>query len=566
MNWRLATATGMVFLLLLPLTPVKAIVGLDWSVRELDPYHADALPIGVLTDSLGNVFVAGHGFHNDSTGYDYLAIKYAPDGSLLWRFYYSGSVEWSWEAPTDMALDPQGNLYLTGFTAGTGYDDMTTICINPQGQLLWEATYNGPDNRTDIAQAIAVDASGNCYVTGYSNNSQGRSRYVSIKYNNLGVQQWLVEFIAPGTAEAQPVDIAVDGMGNVYVTGFSDVDPGTNTNYDYTTIKYNSSGQQQWLSNYNGPSNQFDYPRAMALDENANLYVTGYSEAITQSDCITIKYSASGTRLWVHRFGGTATIDYYAEDLKLDPQGNILIVGNQQDSNYTFKFVTFKLNSSGTMQWVRYYQQTSSWGNKARALVVDDDSNVYASGQSYQLNGGIGCTTIKYDSEGNMKWLAIYDQDDLNLEEGIDVTLDRQGNVIATAGFMFVDQAEYDFLTIKYNQLQGDVAVGMIPTVSPIVIPANGGSFSYHLTTVNGVRNPLPTDLWWQIIYPGASPIVYFSPPQHRDLPLDSCTTLRNQTVSASAPAGTYQYIAYVGDYRGVVWAADTLTFQKLPG
>jgi hypothetical protein len=73
----------------------------------------------------------------------------------------------------------------------------------------------------------------------------------------------------------------------VYVTGSS-----IGTNYDYATIKYNSSGVQQWVIRYNGPGNSYDYASSLAVDGSGNVYVTGVSFGSgTYYDYATIKYS-----------------------------------------------------------------------------------------------------------------------------------------------------------------------------------------------------------------------------------------------------------------------------------
>lgn len=89
----------------------------------------------------------------------------------------------------------------------------------------------------------------------------------TVKYNSAGQQQWAAYY--PGTAKA----MAVDASRNVYVTGRS---PGAG-NLDYATIKYNSAGQQQWIVTYNGPGNGDDQANAIAVDGSGDVYVTGAS-------------------------------------------------------------------------------------------------------------------------------------------------------------------------------------------------------------------------------------------------------------------------------------------------
>jgi hypothetical protein len=81
----------------------------------------------------------------------------------------------------------------------------------------------------------------------------------------------------------------VDGANNSYVTGYS---PGANSSNDIATIKYDQNGNQIWLQRYNGPGNGNDAGNAIAVDNNGNVYVTGYeTTAAGGTEIVTIKYS-----------------------------------------------------------------------------------------------------------------------------------------------------------------------------------------------------------------------------------------------------------------------------------
>ena len=173
-----------------------------------------------------------------------------------------------------MTIDKSGNVYVTGWSGILyGYHDCTTIKYNSAGQQQWVARYNGPASSDDYATAIAIDGSGNVYVTGTSSIDAGSNYdYLTVKYNSGGQEQWVAGYDGPGNALDFAFAIAVDSSGNVYVTGES---YGLDSAYDYATIKYNSTGHEQWVARYNGPANYDDVAEAIALDDSANVYVTG---------------------------------------------------------------------------------------------------------------------------------------------------------------------------------------------------------------------------------------------------------------------------------------------------
>ena len=153
----------------------------------------------------------------------------------------------------------------------------------------WAKRYNGPGNGSDYAVSLAVDAEGNVYVTGGSAGVGSGDDYATIKYSPTGVRLWVKRYNGPGNGTDIATALAVDAEGNVYVTGCSYAD---GTDYDYATIKYSATGVRIWAKRYNGPGNSYDYAKALAVDAEGNVYVTGRSTGDGSSgDYFTIKYS-----------------------------------------------------------------------------------------------------------------------------------------------------------------------------------------------------------------------------------------------------------------------------------
>ena len=232
---------------------------------------------------------------------------YNSAGQQQWVARYTGFQGDGDDEARAIAVDESGNVYVTGRSAGisTGLD-YATIKYNSAGQQQWVARYNGPatENFTDDAHAIAIDASGNVYVAGESYGDSDYD-YATIKYNAAGQEQWVARYNGPGNQGDAAYAMAIDGSGNVYVTGVS---IGSGTDADYATIKYNSSGQEQWVARYNGPANGPDYGQAIAVDNAGNIYVTGWSRgAGTDFDYATIKYDSAGQQQWAARYHGSGS-------------------------------------------------------------------------------------------------------------------------------------------------------------------------------------------------------------------------------------------------------------------
>ncbi len=190
--------------------------------------------------------------------------------------------------PYAVAVDGSGNSYVTGTSRGIATNgDYTTIKYNPTGDSLWVKSYNGAGDTADVALAIAVDDSGYVYVTGWSFGNNSGKDYTTIKYYNNGDTVWVRRYDDSGNSDDEARAIAIDGSFNVYVSGYSY----SGTSRDYTTIKYYPDGETAWARRYDGPANSNDEASAMVVDDSNYIYVTGGGIGNgTFNDYVTIKY------------------------------------------------------------------------------------------------------------------------------------------------------------------------------------------------------------------------------------------------------------------------------------
>lgn len=240
-----------------------------------------------------------------------------------------------------LAADSAGNTYITGSTTVGGTEDVLTAKYNAQGVQQWSVLYNGGD--ADRGFGVAVDGSGNVYVTGetFVETDYGpQGQMLTIKYNASGVQQWAARFQLPVSSAG--LSLAADASGNVYVAG----EHYTTSDYvSMVTVKYSAAGVPQWTRYaYYG----YDYEEStaydLALDGSGNVYVTGYLYKPTEPgirDYLTAKYSASGSQLWLRAYEGGGVDEAY--DVAVDGSGNVSVAGTSGIVRY---------DSAGTQQWV----------------------------------------------------------------------------------------------------------------------------------------------------------------------------------------------------------------------
>ena len=380
-------------ILFVSISTINAQVTQEWVSRYNEPGNGEDYARSIAVDGSGNVYVTGRSRSMGSvTNDDYATIKYNSTGIEQWAERYNGPEngnDWAYS----IAVDGLGNVYVTGLSGGVS-DDYATIKYNSSGDSVWISRYDGPSNCSDYAYSIAVDGSGNVYVTGKCDVGLYDEDYATIKYNSSGVEQWVSRYDGPGNADDNAYSIAVDGSGNVYVTGQS---WGSGTGWDYATIKYNSTGIEQWAERYNGPGNGNDVAYSIAVDGSGNVYVTGESFGSgTSSDYATIKYNSSGVEQWVSRYNGPGNGNDGAYSIAVDDSGNVYVTGGNYVSQNDGDYATIKYNSSRVEQWVQRYNGPGNSGDWALSIALDGSGNVYVTGGSIGSETYYDYATIKY--------------------------------------------------------------------------------------------------------------------------------------------------------------------------
>jgi uncharacterized delta-60 repeat protein len=370
------------------------------------------------------------------------------DSEMLWAARYTGPTGTDYAQA--LAVDNQGNVYVTGSSAdlNTSYD-YATIKYDPNGNQLWAARYNGPANGDDFATAMVTDNSGNVYVTGYSADTNGSADYLTIKYDTNGNQIWIAQYNGPANSYDNAAGITLDNSGNIYVTGTS---VGLGSSDDYATIKYDPDGNQLWVARYNGPANDSDMAKAIAVDNWGNVYVTGSSnDTYGLPDFATVKYDTNGSQLWAQQYNGPGNDYDQPQAIAIDNAGNVLVTGNSYGDGPGNDYATVKYAPDGDQLWVARYNGPGNNEDMPHSLAIDNSGSVYVTGESYSSTNS-DYATVKYDADGNQLWVARYNGPANNYDIANALVLDDQANVYVTGSSVrYGNSSRSDYLTIKYD-------------------------------------------------------------------------------------------------------------------
>ena len=272
----------------------------------------------VRCDGAGNAIVAAesHGAAGDSN-VRILKLS-AADGAIIWdRTVDSGRAD----TVSDLALDAAGNAHAAGASANAaGHDDFAVFKLAAaDGALLWRNTFDG--GATDQAYSVAVDGTGNVVVTGYSMGATVDFRTVKFA-GTSGTISWSKAFDAGNEDLAQSV--ALDSGGNAVVVGHSRNRAG---NLDIKTIKYAAAdGTTLWERTVDGGADDFAFH--VAVDFGGNAVVAGSRGGASGSEWSVVQYAGDGGELWQHRY---AAGDAGAFAVGLGP-GALFVAGTAQEA------------------------------------------------------------------------------------------------------------------------------------------------------------------------------------------------------------------------------------------
>jgi uncharacterized delta-60 repeat protein len=413
----------------------------NYGEKAGDVNFSSAKGTAVTVDSEGYSYVTGYTYEF-ATLNDIITIKYTPTGDTVWARSYNGTSNKNDEG-MGIHVDAYGNVYVVGFAEFTSKSiDVVVLKYSPDGELVWTLPYaKTTDPLVDKGLAIAADLDGFVYITGYTTNYDGKTDIFVNKYNSAGLM-WTTELEDGGTdLDAQGLSIAVSRTGYVYVAGYvTSADGGA----DIAVLKYNSEGVKEWMKIIPGPGYQEDKAWGIVVDELDNCYITGYiTTSANNPDCYTAKFNSVGEIQWSRIISGGGNQSDKAWGIVVDTDGAVYITGESTDASSNINYLTAKYSTSGELLWNTPFNGAANGEDVASSIGLLGTNSVVVTGKSWGTSETFDYATVRYNSStGTQNQVNIYSFTGTSFDVAMDIAVSPTNKVLIT-GFseLVIDNA-----------------------------------------------------------------------------------------------------------------------------
>lgn len=492
----------------------------------------------IATDAAGNVYSTGSfgcgtltigsaSVPRFGSGNAYV-VKQDAAGNVQWLKKFGGASSfWGGGTGKGICTDASGNVYVTGFylstmvagsttltatdSTGSNVGDIFIVKMDASGNVIWAKTAGGAYG--DGANDIAVDASGNVFITGYF-----KSRY--LRFGSLTVFS------------------ANNSSANLF------------TWTDFFVAKYDASGNPVWAKSAGTAS--LDDAKGICVDGGNNVLVAGQyymgSMAIGSTTVVgtaannlfIAKYDNSGNVLWSKTAtgSGSGAVNHYAAGITTDASDNIYFTGNFIASTLTIGSVTVakkgglsatdfliaKLDPLGNTAWVQNGGGGTALGT---GVVRDNNDNIYVTGYFTGTECVFGLDSVKnkntggnnedifvakYSSAGTLDWATGAGGNFRDISNGIAV--DQGGNAHLTG---FTTNTVVTFGTLSLNCTGGynDIFIAKLGNLTGVdelnkdkahvTIYPNPGNGVFYLQSESGISRLEVVNTLGQVVYSSES-------------------------------------------------------------
>ncbi len=525
--------------------------------QALDSAPGPAFARAVAVQADGRIVVAGFSSEPGSEP-DFALARLQPDGSLDATFGTDGQVTTGFGGGTGdyaaaAAIQPDGRIVVAGWTSDGSDADFALARYTAAGKL--DATFGAGGKVTtgfgggsaDYAAAVAIQPDGRIVVAGWTSDGGG------------------ADFALARYTAAGDLDASFSGDGRV-------------------TTAFSSSS---------------DLATAVAIQPDGRIVVAGWTSDGSDADFALARYTAAGNLDATFGAGGKVTTGFgggsadYAAAVAIQPDGRIVVAGSAADGDADFALARYTAAGNLDATFGAGGKVTTGLGSgtadEATTIAIQDNGRIVVAGWTSD-RGDADFALARYTAAGDLD--ASFSGDGWATEEvstgtgdyARAVAVQTDGRIVTAVETQ--DRGDFDFALARYTAggtldpafgTDGRVVLGetdadepstitiaLTPQVAPVVIPEEGGAFSFTVLLTNTGAQAETFSAWSALTEPDGSTVSPVVGPVVVTLrPGRSVTRTLRQTVAPSAPPGVHTYRGYAGTFPSGAVASDEFTFTK---
>lgn len=341
---------------------------------------------------------------------------------------------------------------------------------NPQTTLPPVAT---PTPTNQVKTAPQFSGSPTAPATVFVSEPLPKPKPAPAKFLSEGKTLWAQRYESlEDEKDSEPTSVKADANGNIYVCGFVQT---LHNDVDFLVVKYSSDGKLLWRQRWNGPGNDCDRARCMALDSRANVYVTGESyngdreKGGRDWDIALVKFDTNGVKQWENLYNGGKWDDDRAIGVCVDTEDKVYLGGVSHSPDHKAEYVLLKYDKDGRALFPQPITYSSPAAGHEDVDIGLEDFVVDAKGSLYLMaeivytrkSGDNYCLIAKYDYHGNQIWMRRFSGEAREGDKGRKIALDSTGNIFVT-GVGFTPNSGRqgtgeDIFVVKYDTAGNEI-------------------------------------------------------------------------------------------------------------
>ncbi len=401
-------------------------------IREWTPPRSDAVTtVRLARSATGDLYVAGQLFRRDDRQFDVVVARFTTDGARTWVRTLGGP---SSEQVRSLAADDDGNVAVVGLVAtGSAWSDTDWFVAvwNRAGKLKWQHQVDGSAHGYDSAWDVVAGSDGSFYVVGQRNRVGHSDDGVLVRYSPRGKALWTRYVDGAFHGSDGLYAVAHDAKGNIYATGY-EYDAGILT-------RYRRDGTRDWLYTWDeDPSSSYDSGRDLAV-RGSVLAVAGVSAAQSASGAlvdraVTLRYATSGARRWSRlRANDTPSLPTSWSLVDVDGAGRVAVAGlagTDPLDSASSAWITTVYSAGGDPGALHTLQGDAVSNNYPAGLASAADGSVYETGSTGSLIATQSLFVVAVGQDGAERWTSRPIDPALMPSEG--------GGIVATPNAVYV--------------------------------------------------------------------------------------------------------------------------------